>query len=374
MAAKATRVLLLTSDPAVSARIGDTLDQAARMQPGVWGPYRLETVPTLASGLQRLCRCNLDAVLVDAQMLPATGVRGFSAIAAAAAPLPIVMLCDSEDELAAQRWIVQGAQDYLLPSERCSRALARILQASIQRAQSERQITDAELGVMWRLAKAAEYRDEETGNHVIRVGCYSRLVAEALNLDRSYVEKVFLAAPLHDVGKIGIPDAILRKPGRLTPAEWALMKTHCQIGAEILRDDAKAMEVYYSWKGQESHSGRQLDPLRQVACRIALSHHEWYDGSGYPFGMAGDDIPLEGRIVAVCDVYDALLSERPYKKAFAEHEALAIIRSEVGSHFDPEVHRAFELRQDELRAVREDFADDVQHAPDSPAEVVAAIA
>jgi response regulator RpfG family c-di-GMP phosphodiesterase len=372
MAPKATRVLLLSSDPELGARVRTALETAAPHYGSTHSLFQLEVAAHLAAGLQRLCRCNLDAVLLDSRALKEIGPHALSATAAAAAPLSVIVLADDDDETAAANWIEAGADDYLLAGEFHPKSVRRTILTSIQRQRAERQITESELGVMWRLAKAAEYRDEETGNHVIRVGCYSRLVAEALRLERTFVEKVFLTAPLHDVGKIGIPDAILRKPGKLTPAEWTMMKTHCQIGAEILRDDAKAMEVYYTWKGKDAprRSGKQLDPLRQVACRIALSHHEWFDGTGYPFGLAGDDIPLEGRIVAVCDVYDALLSARPYKRALHEDEALAIIRSEVGSHFDPEVHRAFELRQDELRAVREDFVDETEQ----PVEVALTVA
>jgi putative two-component system response regulator len=172
-----------------------------------------------------------------------------------------------------------------------------------------------------RLAAAAEYHDDSTGEHTRRVGNLSVAIARRLGLPDSDVELIRLAAPLHDLGKIAIPDAVLRKPGRLTAAEFEQMKTHTTVGAEMLAGNPFA--------------------LLEMAEQIALTHHEKWDGSGYPAGLGGDEIPVAGRIVAVADVFDALTHVRPYKAAWTAAEAIAEMRSQRGRHFDPEILDAF---------------------------------
>jgi len=171
------------------------------------------------------------------------------------------------------------------------------------------------------LSKAAEYRDPETGEHIIRMSHYSKLIARQLGLDKAEQELILEASPMHDVGKVGTPDKILLKPGKLDFDEFEIMKQHATYGYEILRQGS-------------SH-------LLQVAAEIAISHHEKFNGKGYPNGLKGEDIPLRGRIVAVADVFDALTSERPYKKAWPVEKALNLIREESGEHFDPECVEAF---------------------------------
>ena len=220
------------------------------------------------------------------------------------------------------------------------------------------------LEVIRRLAKAAEFRDEETGNHVIRVGLYSRLIAEALGFDFEFVESLGLAVPLHDIGKIGIPDAILLKPGRLTEDEFKIMQGHCLIGARILLQEPEAARVSQepdaAWFAEVTRPSDR-STLR-LAAAIALTHHEKWNGSGYPRGLAGDEIPIEGRIVAICDVFDALMSQRPTSCAFTEEETVAILAQEAGRHFDPAVHVAFVSVLDRLRSVREAFSDQICHS------------
>ena len=179
----------------------------------------------------------------------------------------------------------------------------------------------AQLETLQRLALAAEYRDDDTGLHTKRVGLIASCIAEELGLPSNQVDLILQAAPLHDVGKIGITDAILLKPDKLTDEEFATMQQHTVIGAGML-------------------SG-STSPWLQLAEQIALSHHERWDGKGYPAGLAGKDIPLVGRIVAVADVFDALTHERPYKKAWQEDAAKAEIESKVGSQFDEHVVKAF---------------------------------
>ncbi|MDH5537426.1 MAG: HD domain-containing protein [Betaproteobacteria bacterium] len=171
------------------------------------------------------------------------------------------------------------------------------------------------------LALAAEYRDGDTGTHVVRVGALSGIVARACGMDIAYCNQLRQAAPMHDIGKIGVPDNVLKKPGTLTPSEWALMREHANIGAKIL-EDGKA-------------------PVFQLAAEVARSHHEQFDGSGYPNGLRAEAIPLSGRIVALVDVYDALTMDRCYRKAFTPEQAITMIEKKVGQHFDPKVFETF---------------------------------
>jgi putative two-component system response regulator len=188
------------------------------------------------------------------------------------------------------------------------------------------------------LGRAAEYRDNETGKHIQRVSRFAGLLASAAGLPDNRAELIRLTSPLHDIGKIGIPDEILLKPGSLTNDELAVMRTHTDIGVKIL-------------------SGGESEVLREAAV-IAGTHHERWDGTGYPKGIAGPDIPIEGRIVAVCDVFDALTSERPYKKAWDVQDAVDLVQSEAGKQFDPNLARAFGSILDEVLAVRDDVGTD----------------
>ena len=221
--------------------------------------------------------------------------------------------------------------------------------------QRSRELSQVRLEVIWRLAKAAEFRDEDTGNHVIRVASFSRVIGEKMGLDQEFVEKLFVTAPLHDIGKIGIADSILLKPGKLTPEEWEIMKQHCVIGARILSDECKATQVL---RGSQRHGlGAYKDPLLEMASMIALTHHEKWNGKGYPQGLAGEAIPLEARIVSLADVYDALTSYRPYKPAFSHEKTMEILRDGVGSHFDPQVFEAFNSSLTEIKAIKWSLSD-----------------
>lgn len=187
------------------------------------------------------------------------------------------------------------------------------------------------------LAAAAEYKDEETGAHILRMSHFSAAIAEGLSLDEEDVDLIMKSSPMHDLGKIGIPDHILLKPGKLDPDEWEIMKTHAAIGAEIL--------------------GAGASDYVNMGAIIALSHHEKWDGSGYPSGLAGEDIPLAGRICAVADVFDALMSKRPYKEAFSLEKSLEIMKEGRGSHFDPTVLDALLDNLDTILKIRDKYAD-----------------
>ncbi|MEO1524419.1 MAG: response regulator [Planctomycetota bacterium] len=211
------------------------------------------------------------------------------------------------------------------------------------------------------LARAAELRDDQTGQHVIRVGKYARIIAEGLGFSSTQAEWLELAAQLHDVGKIGIPDSVLRKEGPLDDDEYRLIKTHCRTGEEIIRregDESKEERL----AGVHTQSGMQVfrdchSPLMRMAASIAATHHEKWDGSGYPAGLKGNDIPIEGRITAVADVFDALSTRRPYKEAIPLLQCFEILEEGRGGHFDPRVLTAFFDRREEVIRTFQHFAD-----------------
>jgi putative two-component system response regulator len=264
---------------------------------------------------------------------------------------------EAEDLLARLRNLMRlkSYQDQLKTSNR------RLEQAVLERTE---ELFHSRLDIIWRLGKAAEHRDQETGNHVIRVGCISRVIAEAMGLDRRRVEILFLAAPLHDIGKIGIPDAILMKRGPLSREEWVVMKQHCRIGARILSEDSHIRSTFFQWRGAERRPAARLvdNPFLEMAASIAATHHEKWDGSGYPRGLSGESIPLESRIVAIADVFDALTSLRPYKEPSTEYEAMQIIADAAAVHFDPAVHSVFRRTLPEIQSIREQFPDDDEPA------------
>jgi len=201
---------------------------------------------------------------------------------------------------------------------------------------SNRELQSAYHDTIHRLVLAAEYKDEDTGDHIVRMSRYSALIAEELGLPDKEAQDIFYAAPMHDVGKIGIPDNILMKPGKLTDEEFDRMKTHTSIGAKILADS-------------------RADIL-QLAQQIAISHHEKWNGRGYPQSHAGEKIPLAGRIVGLADVFDALTSKRPYKVPYPVEVAVNIIQKERGEHFDPDVADAFLGNIDEFVKIKEEVS------------------
>lgn len=198
-------------------------------------------------------------------------------------------------------------------------------------------LRETQLEIVKRLGRAAEYRDNETGLHVIRMSLFSARLGKAAGLKEEECEMLLQASPMHDIGKIGIPDHVLLKPGKLDDKEWEIMKTHAEIGTEIL-------------KGSKSD-------LLKMAETIALTHQEKWDGSGYPKGLKGKEIPLEGRISAICDVFDALTSVRPYKKAWSVEDAMALLEKEKGKHFDPELVPLFKQILPEIVAIKEKYSE-----------------
>lgn len=281
-----------------------------------------------------------DLVLLDYMMPDIDGLeflRRFRRLPGFA-DIPVVMVTADTEKEVRYKALEAGATDFLTKpvdkAELTARAKnllalrkgqvqlsnrAQWLAGEVKKATAE--ILAREKEAILRLSRAAEFRDPETGAHLLRMSHYTRLIAVQMGLPESEQELLLEASPMHDIGKVGTPDAILLKPGRLDQVEFEVMKRHASIGHEILA-------------GSPSH-------LLQTAAEIALAHHEKFDGSGYPHGLAGEDIPLHGRIVAVADVFDALTSERPYKRAWPLEKAAALLREESGRHFDPRCVEAF---------------------------------
>jgi putative two-component system response regulator len=275
-----------------------------------------------------------DLVLLDLRMPYMDGfevLRQLDAIVPEDSFLPIIVLTADITQEARERALSEGASDFLTKPFDITEVLLRIknllrtrhLNQSLEERVRERtqEIKATQLEVLERLARAAEYRDDDTGQHTQRVGEAATILAREMNLPEEQVKLIRRTAPLHDVGKIGVPDTILLKPSRLTPEEFDVMKTHTLIGAKLLSGGSS--------------------PLIKVAELIALSHHERWDGTGYPHKLAGDAIPIEGRILAVVDVFDALTHERPYKHAWTLREAMDEIEQQSHHQFDPRVVKAF---------------------------------
>jgi putative two-component system response regulator len=278
-----------------------------------------------------------DLVLLDVMM---PGMSGFEVCAAlkaqpATAAIPVIFvtaLADLEDEV---EGFAVGAVDYIAKPISAAIVRARVrTHLSLVRME---ELRASRLEIVQRLGLAAEYKDNETGMHVIRMSHYARLLGVAAGMSALEADDLLHAAPMHDVGKIGIPDRILQKPGPLDAAEWAIMQSHASIGARIIGDHASGM-------------------LALASC-IALTHHEKWDGSGYPNRLAGEAIPLSGRIVAIADVFDALTSVRPYKEAWTVEAAVEFLEQQKGRHFDSRLVDLFLGQMPAILAVRERWAE-----------------
>ncbi|MBI2745483.1 MAG: response regulator [Burkholderiales bacterium] len=310
--------------------------------------------------LQALAHCQVavpDLVIVDYMMPELNGIdfiQRFRAVPGRA-DIPVLMVTANDELTVRYSALEAGANDFLTkPLDKIEfRARMRnmlALRASQKRLEDRAswlaeevlkatdEIVRRERETILRLSRAAEFRDPETGDHIQRMAHYSWMIAVRLGLPLEQQQLILEAAPMHDVGKVGIPDHILLKPGKLDDAEFSIMKQHPVIGHQILSDSSS--------------------PLLQMAAVIALSHHEKFDGSGYPLGLTGEAIPLVGRIVAVADVFDALTSARPYKAAWELDRAVSFMREQRGLHFDPQCVDVFLDRLDEVQAVRRRFAAD----------------
>ena len=321
-----------------------------------FGLREIKAFSDSAEGLAWLQANPWDLLLLDLDMPAPNGFEILQQLASrdrSRSPVIIVTALNGLDER--RRGLELGANDYICKPLDLPELLLRVrnnLQLSLasQALQQERdqleqrvqertgQLRASYQSVIRSLARAASYKDNETGDHILRIGESAALIATAMGLDPEWIEQLRLAAPMHDVGKIGIPDAILTKPGALTEDERKVMNYHARIGYEILHDE-------------------QRSPLTDLAAEIAISHHERWDGNGYPNGLKGEEIPLSGRIVALCDVYDALRSPRPYKQAWSAERAQAHIRDNAGGHFDPHLVQIMSSMFAELEALQLTMAD-----------------
>lgn len=315
----------------------------------------------------------IDLMLLDINMPDLDGfgvLEQMKTLETATRPVILVLSAQNMQE-ARQKALDNGARDYVAKPFNVSELLSRVrnlLEMKLLQDRMRNQNQDLEakviartadliaahkhlqetrLQVIQRLGRAAEYRDNETGYHIIRMSKISELLGRSVGLSEDEAYLLLIAAPMHDIGKIGIPDQILLKPGKLNADEWEIMKTHAQIGADMLSGDDSDLLV--------------------TAHQIALNHHEKWDGSGYPRGLSGEAIPLMGRIAAVADVFDALTSERPYKKAWPIDDAIRFIKEQSGQHFDPELVNHFLNNLEEIIRINETYAEPVEF-PILPAE------
>ncbi len=320
-----------------------------------------------------------DVLLLDLIMPNMSGLEILRSVRADhhLSALPVIILTAADDRDLKRTALELGATDFLhkpvdpidlVPRVRNALAVksyqdhlrnyAKALESDVRRRTAD--LEASRLEVIHCLGRAAEFRDNETGRHIIRVGMYVGAIATALGMDEKTVALLEHAAPLHDMGKLGIPDAILLKPGRLDSDEATLMKKHTEYGRRIVasgdNDDWTAFARRR--KLEPEYTGRTESPVLRIAASIAATHHEKWDGTGYPLGLAGEAIPIEGRLTAVADVFDALTSRRPYKAAIPVDESLRMMESERGKHFDPRVLDAFFSCIEEILAIKHDLADE----------------
>lgn len=298
---------------------------------------------------------NSDLVLLDLNMPVMDGYQVLSKIREVDPDYPpIIVLTAQSDRESRIKALDLGARDFLAkPFDRVELMTrirnmleVRIMTKAIKNQnkildgmvkERTKELVDTRLEVIRRLGRAAEYRDDMTGFHIIRMSRYSQLLAIAAGMSEKEAEMLLNASPMHDIGKIGIPDNVLMKPGKLDPEEWAIMKTHVDIGVEILSGSSSS--------------------LMEMAAEVAQNHHEKWDGSGYPHALSGDNIPFTGRVVAIADVFDALTTERPYKDAWPVEEAVEYLKDQSGKHFEPKLVDHFINILPDILQVRSQYAE-----------------
>jgi len=349
--ARAQRNTVLIVDDLFSSRL--LLAEIVRQ---IDGKLNLELFDTPSRALEFARNNRVDIILTDYKLPEFDGIELVKQLRALphCVDVPIVVITVVDDRKIRYDALEAGATDFLIKPlddhetrARCANLLelrrhkivlsdqARVLQYQVDKSVAE--IHERELETLSKLAKAGEFRDRTTGNHLMRMAKYSALIATNLGLAPETVHVLEFAAPMHDIGKIGIPDSILLKQGPLTVEEDASMKNHPRIGYDIL-------------KGSPSK-------YLAMGAIIALGHHEKYDGSGYPTGLHGEDIPIVARIVAVADVFDALVSVRPYKQAWSVEDGLAYLQSQKTKHFDANAVDAFMANKDSVREIFGEYSD-----------------
>jgi len=336
-----SKILVVDDDPVVCEILSRALDSEG---------FDCHTAATAEEAWSLLNGDGFDLLVLDIRLPGRSGIELLAMAKKVFPELAVIVLTVVDDRPTALRAVKLGAHGYLVKPFEINEVIIQVYSALEHRrldlvtrdyerrlAQAirdrTRELRHSQEQIALRLMTALEYRQDETGAHIRRMGLYSEVMARLLGRPPQYAEMLRLAAPMHDLGKIVIPDAVILKPSRLTADEFEVMKTHTTVGARILQ-------------------GTNI-PLLEVAREIALSHHEKWDGSGYPRGLAGPDIPETAQIVAILDVYDALVHDRVYRPAMHEEEALKIIREGKGSQFSPRIFEAFMQALPELRSVRE---------------------
>lgn len=363
-----SRILVIEDQPEIRGLLGNYLQMEG---------YDIKTAENGLDGLHMLEQWQADLVTVDLNM-PIMNGHDFIERAAERWPgMPIVIVSGIDAVDQAVEALRLGAHDFITKPIESFSLVKNTIDKALESAELIRQNTDYQqnlekkvekrtieleeikLQLLYSLGKTAEYRDNETGRHVIRVGKICALLGRAMGMAPALINKLEEAAPLHDIGKVGISDSILLKPGKLTAEEWDIMKTHCEIGCDILRhysSDKYHDGVIFEEIIDMAHGNEELS-LLETAMVIALCHHERWEGGGYPCDLSGARIPLAARIVAVVDVYDALGSERPYKEPLPEEVCQKIIREGSGTHFDPKIIEEFFANIDTIIAIKKEWMD-----------------
>ncbi len=321
-----------STDKATILIVDDTPDNISVLA-NILSTYNIKAANNGAKALEIASRFRPDIILLDIMMPEMDGYTVCTRLKRdlRTKDIPVIFVTAMDDVTDEARGFELGAVDYITKPVSPPVVLARVkthLQVYDQNRALEdlvkertRELNESRLEIIRRLGLAAEYKDNETGMHVIRMSYYCKVMATAIGMSGEEADLILNASPMHDIGKIGIPDDILSKPGRLNAEERAIMERHTEIGAEII--------------------GKHDTPLLNMARTVALTHHEKWDGNGYPRGLKGENIPLAGRIVAVADVFDALISKRPYKEPWPAERAVALLKEESGRHFDPALVNAF---------------------------------
>lgn len=332
-------ILIVDDTPENIDILTDTLHEIYKIKAALNGKKALEIAQKVP---------HPDMILLDVMMPEMDGYEVCQILKdnPITANIPVIFITAMNDEASEETGLNLGAVDYISKPISPSITKSRIkthLALSNQNKELERQVhirtkelQDSRLEIIRRLGRAAEYKDNETGLHIMRMSHYSRLIAESvIGESNEWTQLIFQAVPMHDIGKIGIPDSVLLKPGKLDNDEWELMQKHSQFGSDII--------------------GEHDSELLQMAREVALSHHERWDGTGYPHALEGDAIPLSARVAAIADVFDALTSRRPYKEAWSIDKAIDFIKDNAGKHFDPNLVIHFELVLSKIVKIKEEF-------------------
>jgi len=326
---KAQKLLLVDDEPANLRVLNQTLNK----------DYELSFAKSGVEALKLVDIVKPDLILLDVMMPEMTGFEVCTTLKSdkLTKNIPVIFVTALNDSTDEAKGFEVGAVDFI--SKPISPAVVKARVATHLSLVNAEELRRTRLQVIQRLGRASEYKDNETGMHVMRMSHYSKIIALAYGFSEADADDLLHAAPMHDIGKIGIADSIMLKPGKLTEEEFEKMKQHPEIGAEIL--------------------GESDSDLIDLAKIVSLTHHEKWDGSGYPKGLKGEEIPIHGRIVALADVFDALTSKRPYKEAWPVEKALDFVSSQKGKHFDPQLADLFEQNLEEILSIKNRWLDEV---------------